>query len=391
MCFNFMSKGKTGKGNRAIAFLAIAAYIVLVAFISIKRAPEREAGLAQQEAERNGETTASSQETDKEKIALPDGAIDLLTDDYYSSAAITGQQANPDAAWNSNIALLGSDQDEQGLFMMPGTTITMTVDVPENGKINITDKLNATAASWNVSDGADLIIEVVKGDQSLKTFDKVDVKSDGSENTAVLDLSEYSSQIIDLKISCYDGGQDNSNGDWVMISKLYLSGDVSTSSIQPLIPDSAVNLLADEQFNGASIDGQQESDDTPWKTNITMLGASDSEQGLIMLPGTSITYTLSVPVDGRLNISYKLFEQAAEWGVSDGAELTVEILKNDEVVDIVTDMLVKPDGSRSTEIVNLKDYSGKDIKVRISCSDGGNGQIDGDWVLLKEMYVYSEE
>ena len=107
--------------------------------------------------------------------------------------------------------------------MMPGTTITYSVTVPQNAKLQISDKLYSTAAEWNVSDGANLIIDVIQDGQSLKTYDSIAVTADGSVTSSKLDLSEYSGRSIQLRIRCFDGGNDNGNGDWVLISSLELN------------------------------------------------------------------------------------------------------------------------------------------------------------------------
>lgn len=145
---------------------------------------------------------------------------DLLTKDQYDDVNIAGDTATGDTPVGSTIGFLGDNNPEQGLFMEPGTSITYTVAIPENGALSITGKLHPTAVEMNLSDGADLVVEVLQNGSSLTTLDPIVITPDGLDCSADLDLSEYAGRKVQIKITCYDGGNDDGKADWVLINSL---------------------------------------------------------------------------------------------------------------------------------------------------------------------------
>ncbi len=158
-----------------------------------------------------------------------------------------------------------------------------------------------------------------------------------------------------------------------------------------------VDLLSPESFSSAEIDGKAEADN-PWKSNIVLLGADDDEQGLLMQPGTAIIYMVEIPDaavaskergnTAELHISAKLFDMMAEAGVSDGVTLVVDVLQDGDSLKTYDQIFVSGDGKASDVVLELSEWQGRTVQIRIRCYDGGKGDASGDWCVLREMDLH---
>lgn len=147
--------------------------------------------------------------------------IDLLSSDIYAAASIEGK-AEADTPWKKNIELLGADYPEQGLFMMPGTAIIYTIQVPEEAKLIMKAKIYDSIAEAGISDGVTIVVEVIQDGRSLITYEPIVISGDGKEELCKLDFAEWQGRTVQIKLRCYDGGKDNAMGDWAVIKMLQI-------------------------------------------------------------------------------------------------------------------------------------------------------------------------
>ena len=148
--------------------------------------------------------------------------INLLSSEVYGTAIVEGKTA-VDTPWGSNIELLGDDYPEHGLFMMPGTSVGYTVQVPEGAKLLLSAKIYEAMAETGISDGITLVIEVIQDGASLISYEPILVTGDGKITSSEVDFTEWQGRAVQIKIHCYDGGKDDANGDWGVIKELQLT------------------------------------------------------------------------------------------------------------------------------------------------------------------------
>ena len=215
------------KKKLGVIIAIFVAYCVLLVYISANyrksdTAPEAEAAPVNTEQEAAPENTEQNvAEEAPLAVDLP-AVTDLLSADIFAAASIDGK-ADADTPWKSNIALLGDEYSEQGLFMMPGTGITFTAAVPEGAKLAIDAKLFDAIAESGISDGVTLVVEVRQDGDSLNTYAPIAVTGDGQVNSAELDFAEWQGRTLQINIKCYDGGKDDAVGDWCVIKALKLT------------------------------------------------------------------------------------------------------------------------------------------------------------------------
>ncbi len=145
-----------------------------------------------------------------------------------------------------------------------------------------------------------------------------------------------------------------------------------------------ISFLSADVYKTASIEGKAEAD-TPWKSNIELLGNDYPEKGLFMMPGTTITFTESIPAGAKLNVSAKLDDSVAETGISDGMTFVIEVLQDGSSLKTYEPIIVAGDGQLSCSEFDLSEWQGRMIQVAIHCYDGGNDDAIGDWGIINSL------
>ncbi len=164
-----------------------------------------------------GPETEPSVETEESEISL----MNLLSPEAYAAAYIEGDEVS-DTPWGSTIELLGMEYSEQGLIMMPGTSITFPMTVPIESNLYLDAKIYDSIAKAGISDGVILVVDICQNGESIYMFDPIKVPGDGEVESAELDLSEWKEGKIQLKIRCFAGENNDATGDWCNILHLQL-------------------------------------------------------------------------------------------------------------------------------------------------------------------------
>lgn len=104
------------------------------------------------------------------------------------------------------------------IFMLPDTSFAKRMKIGKGcTKIDFEYGIYPDITT-DVCDGVDLIVEVYLDEDSEPVVrEEFNVQAETGLERAVIDISNYAGKKVTIGFSCEDGGNDNKDGDWMMI------------------------------------------------------------------------------------------------------------------------------------------------------------------------------
>lgn len=152
----------------------------------------------------------------KNDVMATDGVVMTdKADEIWNSIEFQGVEETSDNPWNFNAGIIDMDGEGKCILLTPNTAVIISVD-------GVMDKLNFgyEIHPWvkELSDGAELLIQLLDKDGNIIYDEKVMVDSHSEKKSYELSINEYG-KVQKIKIVCNNGNQNDDNGDWVVLSK----------------------------------------------------------------------------------------------------------------------------------------------------------------------------
>ena len=147
-----------------------------------------------------------------------------------------------------------------------------------------------------------------------------------------------------------------------------------------------------QNFNSFSIKGQAPAD-VPGSTSIQKIEFTKDNAAIpdewlgnciFMLPNTSFAKVIDLDKKStKIDLEYGIYpDKVTE--VSDGADLYVEVYVDGKSKPVIREKLkAEPNGEINRAKIDISKYAGKKVSISFSCLDGGNGNEDADWMMIK--------
>ena len=147
-----------------------------------------------------------------------------------------------------------------------------------------------------------------------------------------------------------------------------------------------------QNFNSFSIKGQAPAD-VPGSTSIQKIEFTKDNAAIpdewlgnciFMLPNTSFAKVIDLDKKStKIDLEYGIYpDKVTE--VSDGADLYVEVYLDGKSKPVIREKLkAEPNGELNRAKIDISKYAGKEVSISFSCLDGGNGNEDADWMMIK--------
>lgn len=147
-----------------------------------------------------------------------------------------------------------------------------------------------------------------------------------------------------------------------------------------------------EHFNQFSFVGVEPMNDVPGEQTMCLLTLDQNSNVeeewygnyIFMTPNVSMTTQMKIKSQyNTLSFEYAMHPWI-EAGVSDGAEIVVEIVVDGDEQPVIHEAFqVESSEVMKRAEVDLSSLRGKKVTIGISCTGGDNNNENGDWVLLR--------
>lgn len=136
-----------------------------------------------------------------------EGAADVPGSKTISKIEFTKDNSDISEEWLGNC-----------IFMTPGTSFAKRMKIEKNcSKIDFEYGIYPDIEA-NVCDGADLIVEVYLDENDEPVIrEKYKAQAENELERAGIDITAYAGKEVTISFTCKDGGNDNQDGDWMMI------------------------------------------------------------------------------------------------------------------------------------------------------------------------------
>lgn len=147
-----------------------------------------------------------------------------------------------------------------------------------------------------------------------------------------------------------------------------------------------------QNFNSFSIKGQAPAD-VPGSTSIQKIEFTKDNAAIpdewlgnciFMLPNTSFAKVIDLDKKStKIDLEYGIYpDKVTE--VSDGADLYVEVYVDGKSKPVIREKLkAEPNGELNRAKIDISKCAGEKVSISFSCQDGGNGNEDADWMMIK--------
>ena len=136
----------------------------------------------------------------------------------------------------------------------------------------------------------------------------------------------------------------------------------------------------------ASLEGEATKEDNPWKTSVGKIETDEYGTVIFLTPETSIIFNCPDNIGSNLKFDYRIHPWVDKTQ-SDGTNLEVNIsISDNNKVVLSKEFRVTPEEEMTSAALDLKEFSGKAIKIKFSCEDNSNQ--NSDWVILNKIEIY---
>lgn len=163
--------------------------------------------------------------------------------------------------------------------------------------------------------------------------------------------------------------------------------EISAPKVEGMVQ---ANLAFVEQKDVLTFEGKQNVDakTIPWKTNCGIVEDTEKNLGtcLFLTPNTAVAFACSP--ESMQSLSFDALIYPAVQSASDGCSLRVQLFDADTQAQLTESTLQIPSSEQSQNFsVDLSEYAGKNIWVRLACGNGQNNNDDGDWLFLTSCSI----
>lgn len=139
-------------------------------------------------------------------------------------------------------------------------------------------------------------------------------------------------------------------------------------------------------YDEASLEGEATKEDNPWKTSVGKIETDEYGTVIFLTPETSIIFNCPDNIGSNLKFDYRIHPWVDKTQ-SDGTNLEVNIsISDNNKVVLSKEFRVTPEEEMTSAALDLKEFSGKAIKIKFSCEDNSNQ--NSDWVILNKIEIY---
>jgi hypothetical protein len=145
-----------------------------------------------------------------------------------------------------------------------------------------------------------------------------------------------------------------------------------------------------DDFDNLLFEGKRDVDtsDIPWGSTIAKIEDEDEGTSIMMVQGTTLSAEYHVKGNESIQWSYGIHPWISE--LSDGMCLYVIVYSaGDNTEKFRKKYIVNPEDEYIFESISLSEYANQDITICFSTDNGGNGDSDGDWLVLKKPGIVS--
>ncbi len=175
---------------------------------------------------------------------------------------------------------------------------------------------------------------------------------------------------------------------FVAIPYVYWQDAQDTRAEKEAAETTGTSDTADSSVSGEKIDlntvqfvGSTATEENPWGTTAGLIQIEDVGECIFLTPNTSAEIELENPEGKSIAFKYEIYSQVRD--ASDGADIFVEVFVNGEEEASISKMFAVTAESDWAEAVVPVDEEGvENIRVKISCRNGEQGNDDADWVLI---------
>lgn len=147
-----------------------------------------------------------------------------------------------------------------------------------------------------------------------------------------------------------------------------------------------VSIIQDNK--NVTYENQIATTDFPGGQNVGLITIDGSQKAYLVTPGTAMNYEVDVTRDMEKLTFACGYHPQMEVGIANGAVLTVEIRAVADNSILSVQEIIINDGDRENPCeVDLSAYEGQNVRVRIICDAGENGDQSGDWIILKYLAI----
>lgn len=166
------------------------------------------------------------------------------------------------------------------------------------------------------------------------------------------------------------------------------NASASASTVEAVAPQLSSNSVQAgvafvEQQDLLTFEGQAAVDeqDIPWQTNCGVVQDEAVGTSIFLTPNTALAFACEPAAGQSLAFTAEIFP--AVQPVSDGCSLRVQIFDADTQAQLTESTLQIPSSEQGQDFsVDLSEYAGQNIWVRLACGNGQNDNDDGDWLFL---------
>lgn len=134
------------------------------------------------------------------------------------SADVPGSKSITKIEFNKNNTGIPDEWLGNCIFMLPETSFAKRMKLDKKcTKIDLMYGIYPDISA-EVSDGAELIVEVyLDEDEKPVVHEELNAQAENELQRASIDISAYAGKEVTITFSCNNGGNDNEDGDWMMI------------------------------------------------------------------------------------------------------------------------------------------------------------------------------
>lgn len=137
----------------------------------------------------------------------------------FDDGIVDNFKKTEDNPWNKNIGKIEDDVIGESILMTPNTSVVFSRTLDENNTLLCEYMIHP----WmkEVSDGADLTFVITDKDSGdVYVEKKVFVSKEDNHKKLGFSLKDCEGKAVDIKIVAGNGENDNTDGDWIVFTKL---------------------------------------------------------------------------------------------------------------------------------------------------------------------------
>lgn len=137
------------------------------------------------------------------------------------------------------------------------------------------------------------------------------------------------------------------------------------------------------QEKALTFEGQQKvnAETIPWKVNCGVVEDEELGNCLFLTPNTALAFGCKPEAGQVLNFDAQIYPEVQS--VSDGCSIRVQIFaaSSEKLLADATLQIASSAQAQNCK-VDLSDYAGQELWIRLACGNGAHDNDEGDWLFL---------